>query len=186
MKIRKLYTIMEETRIEGQKKLDKPVRKAAALAVIKNPFAGKYQEDLSELIDVGEKMGELLSPRALKALGIKGEEAESYGKAAIIGEGGELEHAASILHPKLGAGLRKTVVEGQAIIPSAKKMGGIGTSLDVPLHYKNSTAVGTHYDSIEVRVPDAPRADEILVAVAITDSGRPLPRIPVTKKEDLV
>lgn len=185
IKIRKLITITEETLIEGEKKLDKPVHKAAAIAVIKNPFADKYDQELNELMDTGEQMGELLSPMAVKALGVEGGKVESYGKAAIVGEKGELEHAGAILHPKLGKGLRATVVEGKAIIPSAKKMGGVGTSLDVPLHYKNSTAVCTHYDSFEVRIPDAPRTDEILVAIAVTDSGRPLARIPGTRKEDV-
>ena len=185
MEIRKLITIVEETWIEGEKKLNKPVRKAAAVAIIKNPFADKYDETLEELMDTGEQLGELLGPMAVKALGIPGEEIDSFGKAAIVGEKGELEHAGAILHPKLGAGLRKATKEGKAIIPSAKKMGAAGTSLDVPLHYKNSTAVRTHYDSMEVRIPDAPRTYEILVAIAVTDSGRPLARVGGLTKKDV-
>lgn len=177
MKIRKLVTIVEETRIEGEKSLDKPAHKAAAIAVIQNPFAGKYQEDLTELMNIGEELGGLLGKKAVAALGIEPKEVESYGKAAIVGEKGELEHAAAILHPKLGKPFRAAVFEGKSIIPSAKKRGGMGTPIDVPLHFKNAAYVRSHYDAMEVRVTDAPMADEILVALVVTSGGRPLPRI---------
>lgn len=185
MKIRKLMTLVEETLQEGGQDLPKRTRKAAAVAVIQNPFAGKYQEDLSELMDVGEKLGEILGNRAVAALGVEGDEIESYGKAAVVGAAGELEHAAAILHPKLGKPFREAVGGGKAIIPSAKKMGGLGTAIDVPLHYKDAAFVRTHYDAMEVRVPDAPRVDEILVALVVTDSGRPLPRIGGLQKEEI-
>ena len=110
-------------------------------------------------------------------LGIDPSAAESYGKAAVVGERGELEHAAAILHPRLGAPLRKAVEKGAALVPSSKKRGGPGTPLDVPLGHKDAAYVRSHFDGIEVRIPDAPAADEILVAVAVTDSGRPLPRV---------
>ena len=103
--------------------------------------------------------------------------AESYGKAAIVGENGEWEHAAAILHPKLGAPLRKAVEKGAALVPSVKKMGAPGTPIDIPLGHKDAAYVRSHYDGMEVRLADAPRADEILVAVAVTDSGRPLARV---------
>lgn len=185
MQIRKLVTVVEETWQEAGKDLDKPTRKAAAIAVIKNPFAGRYVEDLTELMDIGEKLGELLGNKAVAALGVDKSQIESYGKAAVVGEAGELEHAGAILHPKLGKPLREAVGGGKAIIPSAKKMGGIGTPIDVPLHYKDAAFVRTHYDAMEVRVPDAPRADEILVAIVVTDSGRPLARIGGLKKEEV-
>jgi hypothetical protein len=101
----------------------------------------------------------------------------SYGKAAIVGEHGEYEHAAAILHPTLGAPFRAAVGGGKAIIPSAKKLGGPGATIDVPLHYKDAAFVRTHFDAMEVRLCDAPRADEILVALAVTDGGRPHPRV---------
>src|SRR4030042_1595891 len=104
MEVRKYVTIVEETAIEGGKKVDPPTRKAAAIAVIKNPFAGKYVEKLDELIDIGEELGGLLGKKAVEALKIPPKNAESYGKAAIVGMDGELEHAAAILHPKLGTG----------------------------------------------------------------------------------
>ncbi len=185
MEIRKLYTVVEETWREGGRELPARTRKAAAAAVIKNPFAGKYQEDLSILTDVGEQLGELLGARAVQALGIEKDQVESYGKAAVVGEGGELEHAGAILHPKLGKPFREAVGGGKAIIPSAKKMGGIGTAIDVPLHYKDAAFVRTHYDAMEVRAPDAPRADEILVVLVVTDSGRPLARIGGLKKDEI-
>ncbi len=184
MEIRKFVTIVEETAIEGGKKVDPPTRKAAAVAVIRNPFAGMYVENLDPLIDVGEELGGILAKKAVAALGIAPDRAESYGKAAIVGASGELEHAAAILHPKLGTPMRKAVGTGKAIIPSAKKMGVPGTEIDVPLHYKDAAFVRTHFDAMAVRVPDAPRADEIVVVVVVTDSGRPHPRIGGLKKEE--
>ncbi|KKM10388.1 peptide synthetase [Clostridiales bacterium PH28_bin88] len=185
MEIRKIVTVVEETHADGLKKLNTPTRKAAAIAVIKNPFAGKFQEDLSELTDAGEQLGKMLGERAVAALGIPKEKAESYGKGAIVGEQGELEHAAAILHPKLGKPFREEVGGGKAIIPSAKKLGGPGTGLDVPLHYKDAAFVRTHYDAMEIRLPDGPRADEIVVALVVTDSGRPLPRIGGLQKHEI-
>jgi hypothetical protein len=184
MEIRKLVTIVEETMMEMGKSLPKPTRKAAAVAVIKNPFAEKYQEDLQQLIDIGEELGGLLAPRARDALGIKPEEAESYGKAAIVGVEGEIEHAAAILHPKLGKPFREALNGGKALIPSANKIGTAGTTIDVPLGYKDAAFVRSHFDAMAVSVQDAPRPDEIVVALVVTDSGRPLPRIGGLRKEE--
>lgn len=176
-KIRKIVTVVEETLTEMGQSVSPPTRRAAALAVIENPFAGRYVEDLSELMDVGEELGQLLTERAVAALGIEGAQAQSYGKAAAVGENGELEHAAAILHPKLGAPARKVLGKGAALIPSSKKRGGPGVPFDVPLGHKDAAFVRSHFDGMEVRIADAPRADEIVVAVAVTDSGRPLPRV---------
>ena len=175
--IRKLLTIIEETHQEGGQDIKPPTRKAAAIAVVDNPFAGRFTEDLTELTDLGALLGTLLGERAVLALGIAPSDAQSYGKAAIVGENGELEHAAAILHPKLGAPLRAAVQEGAAIIPSASKRGAMGSAIDVPLGYKNDAWVFSHFDAMEVRVPDAPRANEIVVAVVVTDTGRPHARI---------
>jgi hypothetical protein len=184
-KIRKLLTFLEETRSEMGQPIEPPTRRAAAVAVIENPFAGRYVEDLSELVDIGEELGELLASRAVDALGIEGPRAESYGKAAAVGENGELEHAAAILHPKLGTPVRKVLGKGAALIPSSKKRGGPGVALDVPLGHKDAAFVRSHFDGMEVRVADAPRANEIMVAVAVTDSGRPLPRVGGLKKDEI-
>ena len=175
--IRKLTVIVEETHREADQPIQPPTRKAAAVAVIGNPFAGRHVEDLAELVEVGAMLGRLLAERAVAALGIPGGAAQGYGKAAIVGEDGELEHAAAILHPKLGAPVRAVLEKGAALIPSAKKRGGMGTAIDVPLGHKDAAYVRSHFDAMEVRIADAPRRDEILVAVVVTDSGRPLPRI---------
>ena len=147
------------------------------MAVIENPLAGRYQEDLEELMAIGEEMGDVLGRKAVAALGIEPAAAESYGKAVVVGENGELEHAAAILHPRLGKPLRAAVEKGAALVPSAKKMGGVGTPIDVPLGHKDAAYVRSHFDAMEVRVSDAPRANELLVCVSVTDSGRPLPRV---------
>jgi hypothetical protein len=175
--IRKLLTVVEETHLEADQAVTPPTRKAAAIAVIWNPCAERRADDLSELIDIGEELGALLGQRAVAALGISPADVQSYGKAAIVGEDGELEHAAAILHPKLGAPLRVAVQKGAALVPSAKKRGTLGTPIDVPLGHKDAAFVRSHFDAMEIRVPDAPRRDEIVVAVVVTDSGRPLPRI---------
>ncbi len=174
MKIRKLVTIVEEIRADGGKEAVRPVRKAAAVAVIENPFAGRFVEDLAPLVKVGEELGALLGKHAVEALGGS---PESYGKAAIVGLEGEYEHAAAILHPTLGTPFRAAVGGGKAIIPSAKKLGAAGTAIDVPLHYKDAAFVRTHFDAMEVRVGDAPKSNEIVVVLVVTDGGRPHPRV---------
>ncbi|MEO1291355.1 MAG: amino acid synthesis family protein [Pseudomonadota bacterium] len=175
--IRKLATFVEETHREIGQPVDPPTRRACAVAVIENPFAGRFVRDLEPLMVIGAEMGALLGQRCVMALGIEPMAAESYGKAAMVGEDGELEHAAAILHPRLGAPLRTAVEKGAALVPSSKKMGGPGQPLDVPLGHKDAAYVRSHFDGMEVRLNDAPRAGEILVAVAVADSGRPLPRV---------
>lgn len=176
-KIRKLAVNVEETHLEIGRKVDPITRKAVAVAVIENPFANSYQEDLSLLMEIGAELGTLLGRKCVEVLGISPEQAESYGKSAMVGENGELEHAAALLHPKMGAPLRKEVEKGAALVPSSKKMGSPGQVLDVPLGHKDAAYVRSHFDGIEVRLNDAPRANEIMVAIAVTDSGRPLPRV---------
>src|SRR5919199_4472253 len=175
--IRKLVTILDETRLEMGRPVAPPVRRAVACAVIENPCAGRYVEDLSDLIAQGEELGALLAARAIAALGIPGEQVHSFGKAAVVGEAGELEHAAALLHPKMGAPVRAALGKGPALIPSAKKSGGLGTGIDIPLGHKDAAFVRSHFDAIEARVADAPRAGEILLCLALADGGRPLPRI---------
>lgn len=176
-RIRKLVVQVDETRVEMGRPVEPPARRALAMAVIANPCAGRYVEQLDDLMAIGEELGGLLGERCVQALGIAPDAAHSYGKAAIVGEAGELEHAAAILHPKLGAPLRKAVGKGAALVPSAKKQGGVGTAVDVPLGHKDAAFVRSHFDAIEARIGDAPRADEIVVAVAVTASGRPLARV---------
>ena len=175
--IRKIIVQVDEVLQEAGQAVNPPTRRALAMAVIANPYAGHYSDNLDQLIAMGEELGGLLGQRCVQALGIQPEQAQSYGKAAIVGEAGELEHAAAILHPKLGAPLRQAVGKGAALVPSAKKQGSLGTAIDVPLGHKDAAFVRSHFDAMEARVHDAPRANEIVVAVVVTDSGRPHPRI---------
>ena len=189
---RKIITIVEENRMEGGVKLSGSFRKGAAIAVIKNPFASRHVEDLSLLYEYGEKLGGLLVDKALAALGVGPAEAkdriDSYGKGAIVGMEGELEHPHAITHPKFGAPVRKAlggVDYCKAIIPSTIKMGAMGMTIDVPIVYKRALWVVSHFDTMTVGVPDAPMPDEILVALVLTDSGRPLARTAGLQKSDV-
>lgn len=175
--IRKVAIFLEETRREAGREITPCTCKAAAVAVIANPYFGEYVEDLALLFDIGAELGEFLGKRCVQALNIAVTDVESYGKAALVGERGELEHAAAILHPRLGQPLRAQIGGGAALVPSSKKMGGLGQVLDIPLGHKDAAYVRSHFDGMEVRLHDAPRADEIMVAVALTDSGRPLARV---------
>jgi len=183
--IRKIIVTLDETHREGGQEVSPPTRRAVACAVIANPYAGRYAADLTPLIEIGAELGDLLTRHCLAALGIEGPKAESFGKAAIVGEKGELEHAAALLHPKMGAPVRAALGKGPALIPSAKKMGTLGTAIDVPLGHKDAAFVRSHFDAIEARVSDAPRADEIVVAIAITASGRPLARVGGLAKHEI-
>ena len=184
-KIRKIVVQVDETLVEMGRPVSPPARRAVAMAVIENPYAGRYSEKLDELIEIGSELGGLLGERCVVALGIEPRQAESYGKAAIVGEGGEIEHAAALLHPKMGATLRKAVEKGAALVPSAKKKGTLGTAIDVPLGHKDAAFVRSHFDAIEARVSDAPRANEIVVAIAVTSSGRPLARVGGLQKHEI-
>ncbi|KUO49501.1 MAG: peptide synthetase [Desulfitibacter sp. BRH_c19] len=175
--IRKIYTIVEETHKDGERFLGTPNKKVAVAAVFKNPYAGVYQEDLTLLYKWSEELGVFLTKKAVAALSIEPEKVESYGKAAISGDKGELEHCAALMHPALGKPMRDNVGTGKALIPSAKKIGFPGVTIDVPLHFKNAAYVRSHFDAMEVRIPDSPRSDELILIVAVTDSGRPFPRV---------
>lgn len=183
--IRKIVVVVDETLTEMGRAVSPPVRRAAAMAVIANPFAGKYVEDLAPLMDMGEELGRILSEKAVAALGVEGATAEGYGKAALVGENGEMEHAAALLHPKMGTPVRKTLSKGAALIPSSKKRGAPGSELDIPLGHKDAAYVRSHFDGMQVSITDAPRADEIVVAVAVTTGGRPLPRVGGLKASDI-
>ncbi len=183
--IRKIYTVMEETYADGTVRLSTPTRKAAAVAVFVNPFAGAYQEDLSLLVQWSEELGALLTQKAVAALGIEPDEVHSYGKGAMVGAKGELEHCAAIMHPALGKPMRANVGGGKALIPSAKKRAHPGTAIDVPLGHKDAAFVRSHFDAMEVRVADAPCDDELVLIVALTDSGRPAARVGGLKVEEI-
>jgi hypothetical protein len=137
-------------------------------AVLINPYAGGYSENLDLLADAGEVLGRVFTERAVELL--DGDLA-SYGKAGIVGENGELEHIAALLHPKFGAPTRE-VSGGVSILPSAKKRGGQGATIDIPLHHKKAMMIRTHFNAVEFRVGDAPRANEIVVAFAASNGPR--------------
>lgn len=177
LKIRKLVTVMEAVEREaGQAVVPAAVRVCCA-AIIANPFAGRFAEDLEDLMQTGADLGDLLARRGLTLSGLSPAAIQSFGKAAMVGEAGEIEHAAAILHPRLGAPLRDVLGGGKALVPSSKKMGGPGDTLDVPLGHKDAAYVRSHFDGMPIRVADGPRADEILVALALAPTGRPLPRV---------
>jgi hypothetical protein len=174
MDIRRLLVVKDVVYAEGGLAAMAPVTRAAACAVIANPLAGRAQEYLDELIPFGEDLGKMLVQEALKALPLP---ALSYGKAAIVGTSGDIEHAAAILHPRMGKPIRDAIGGGQAIIPSNVKIGAVGCSIDVPLGHKDDVWSFDQIDTISVATPNAPRPDEIAVIVALADGGRPRPRV---------
>jgi hypothetical protein len=171
--IRKLHTIVDETRTEAGRADGEPLRKIAVAAVGANPFAGAHGDDLSEMIAWGSGLGTLLGKYAAEMLGAP---VLSYGKAAIVGLAGEQEHGVALLTTAFGDALRDAVGGGLAWISSATKRGGPGTVIDVPLAHKDALYVRDHYDALEVRVPDAPMPDEIVVIAAVANRGRLLAR----------
>ncbi|TYC61720.1 amino acid synthesis family protein [Rhodobacterales bacterium] len=177
VKIRKLVTVMEAVEQDAGRKVVPAAVRVCCAALIRNPFAGRFAEDLEELMVTGADLGDVLARRCLALSGLKPEAIQSYGKAAMVGEAGEIEHAAAILHPRLGAPLRDVLGGGKALVPSSKKMGGPGDMLDVPLGHKDAAYVRSHFDGMPVRIADGPRDDEILVAIALAPTGRPLPRV---------
>jgi hypothetical protein len=174
MDIRKTLLTVEEIRAEAGRPAARPIRRAAGIAVITNPFAGRYVEDLAPLFDVGLELGEQLMKRVVDLLGSA---PVSYGKAAIVGTAGELEHGGAILHPKLGKPMRAAVGGGEALIASNVKVAAAGTPIDVPLGHKDNPWSFDHFDTLTLAVADAPRPDEIVVIMAVADGGRPRPRV---------
>jgi hypothetical protein len=179
---RKLLTLVEDVLVETGIDVDAPLRKAAVLAVVKNPYAGRYSADLSEIIEFSRELGELMSRRLVEAMG---EPVQSYGKSAISGLHGEVEHAHAFLTSVFADRLREAVGGGKAWISSTAKRGAMGTSIDVPLASKDALFVRSHYDTMTVGVADAPEADEIVVIVAGANRGRPNFRLGGLKFEDI-
>ncbi len=172
MEVRKIVSIIEETHIEGFKRVEKPVRIGATAAVIKNPFAGKYVEDLKPLINqYSAELGRALPAKAIELLGINGNEVEGYGKAALVGLDGEIEHGSAIIHTMIfGNEFRKICGNAKTLLPSAEKRAAAGSSIDLAIKHKMDAKIRSHHMSFEFRIPDAPRADEIVVVAVVTDS----------------
>lgn len=150
-----------------------PVTRVAALAVFRNPFAGRFVTDLGELFEIGGALGRALAP---ELAGMLARPPVSYGKAAIVGAGGDMEHGGAVIHPRLGAPMRAAAGGGKAVIPSNVKTGAPGTPIDLPLGHKDDPWSFDHFDTWTVGIADAPRADEIVMCLAYADGGRPIPR----------
>jgi hypothetical protein len=171
--IRKTLLFHDTVTWEMGRIADHPIVRAVALAVIGNPFAGRYVEDLTELFEAGRTLGEQLMPDLVKLLQ---RSPVSYGKGAIVGVDGEFEHGGACIHPMLGKPMRAAVGGGKAVIPANVKVAACGATLDVPLTHKDDSWSFDHFDTISVAMPDAPRPDEIVVVMAVADGGRPHPR----------
>lgn len=171
--LRKTLFIKEVITADATGMACKPVTRVAALAVIRNPLAGRFEQDLSALFAIGAELGAELAEQAVRQLGGA---PISYGKAAIVGINGDMEHGGAVIHPKLGAPMRQAVGGGEAVIPSNVKLGGPGTAIDLPLGHKDNPWSFDHFDTMTLMVPDAPLPDEIVMCLAYADGGRPLPR----------
>jgi hypothetical protein len=176
LEIRKFVAQIEETLSDFGQPVSPPCRRATVAAVIANPYAGKYVEDLSPLYEIAGQIAVILTERAIAALGVSAESIESYGKGAVVGTNGEIEHASALIHPKFGAPVR-AIVQGKDIMPSTKKVGPPGMPVTIPLSSKQSIWEFDHMDTTEIAIPDAPRADEVVIAVTFAIGGRPLHRI---------
>lgn len=169
--LRKRVIIVEEILHEGGPPPVQPLLRGAALAVIRNPFAGRYVEDIAGFMEDLNPLGVEMARSLLKALGDDPSRIQGYGKGAIVGSAGELEHGA-LWHVPGGYAMRAILGEAKAIVPSAKKVGGPGTRLDVPVTHINASYVRSHFDAMEVGINDAPRADELLLALVMTTGAR--------------
>ena len=172
-KIRKTVLIREVTTSDAFGEQCPPVCRVAALAVVHNPLAGRFAEDLSPLFEIGSQLGDLLAEQAVAQLG---QAPVSYGKAAIVGLAGDIEHGGAVIHPKLGAPMRRAAGGGQSVIPSNVKLGGPGTSIDLPLGHKDNAWSFDHFDTMTLFLADGPLPDEIVMCLAYADGGRPIPR----------
>ncbi|HZR61652.1 MAG TPA: amino acid synthesis family protein [Xanthobacteraceae bacterium] len=173
LQIRRSLTLRETLTSEMGKSAARPIVRAAALAVIANPFAGRYIEDLTELFEAGRALGELFAADLIRQLS---QAPTSYGKAAVVGLDGEFEHGGACLHPMLGKPMRAALGGGKAVIPSNVKVAPAGTTIDVPLSHKDDSWAFDYFDTMTVAMPDAPKPDEILVVIAVADGGRLHPR----------
>ncbi|HET6221575.1 MAG TPA: amino acid synthesis family protein [Dongiaceae bacterium] len=171
VEIRKFVTLVEEIFHEGGPVAVKPLKQGAVLAVIRNPYAGRYVQDILPLMEDLKPLGLEMSRRLVAALGVSPKDIEGYGKGAIVGEAGELEHGA-LWHAPGGYAMREVLGGAKAIVPSTKKVGGPGARLDVPITHVNASYVRSHFSAIDVGLADAPRADEILLALAMTTGPR--------------
>jgi len=182
--LRKRVIVVEEIFHEGGPARTKPLRRAAALAVIRNPFAGKYVHEIADFMQDLNPLGLEMAKTAVAALGGDPQSVEGYGKGAIVGQAGELEHGA-LWHVPGGYAMREVLGGAKAIVASTKKVGGPGTRLDVPITHINASYVRSHFDAMEVGIADAPRADEILLALVMTTGARVHARVGGLKASEI-
>lgn len=184
IEVRKLVTIREDIFHEGGPVAEKPLSRAAVLAVIRNPYAGRYVEDIMPMMDALKPLGVEMAQRLIDALGGDPGRIEGFGKGAIVGEAGEIEHGA-LWHVPGGYAMREALGNAKAIVPSTKKVGGPGTRLDVPITHINASYVRSHFDAMEVGVADAPRADEMAVVLVMTTGPRVHARVGGLKASEI-
>ena len=176
--IRKIVTAVDEQCVEGGRVLDTPWRRVATAAVLRNPWHGAgYVEDLQSVVtEVAPELARELSERVLGAIG-GSEKVEAFGKAVLVGIAGETEHGAALIHTPYFGNLYREAVEGTSILPFSDRRAGAGEVLVIPMWHKTKSTIRSHYQTFELRIPDAPRPDEIVVAVAVASGPRPQARI---------
>ncbi|MBM3484030.1 MAG: amino acid synthesis family protein [Alphaproteobacteria bacterium] len=184
IELRKIVTVIEEIRHEFGPAPTRPRLRAAVLAVIRNPFSGRYVAEVEPMMKELNPLGLEMSKRLIDALGGDPKAIEAYGKGSIVGEAGELEHGA-LWHVPGGYAMRELLGGAKAIVPSTKKVGGLGTRIDIPIHHKDAAYVRSHFDAMEVGVPDAPRAHEIVFVLAMTTGPRVHARMGGLRVEDI-
>lgn len=183
-KIRKMLTVVEEIRHEGGEPAARPLLRGAVLAVIENPYAGAYHDDIQPFMKDLEPLGLDMARRLIASLGGDPSRIEGYGKGAIVGQGGELEHGA-LWHVPGGYAMREALGDAKAIVPSTKKVGGPGARLDVPVTHVNASYVRSHFDAMEVGLQDAPRANELVLALVMTTGSRIHARVGGLKADEI-
>ena len=183
IRVRKFVTMIEHVVSEAELAVDPPLRKVAVAAVVNNPYAGSYSEGLNEIIGFSEALGEQMGKLLVQAMG---EPVQSYGKSAIAGSNGEVEHTHAFLTKVMADQFRAAVGGGKAWISSSGKRGPMGTSIDVPMACKDALYVRSHYDTITVAIPDAPEPDEVVVVIAGANRGRPNFRLGGVRYEDVI
>jgi hypothetical protein len=176
VEVRKIVSHVEDIRHDGGPPLAAPLKKGWVAAVIKNPFAGRYEPEVAFMMEELKPLGLECSKRLVAALGGDAGVVEAYGKGSLIGAAGEIEHGA-LWHVPGGYAMRELLGKALAIVPSAAKMGALGASIDIPIHHKDACYVRSHFDAVTVCVPDAPRADEMMFVLAMSTGGRPHARM---------
>ncbi len=173
--VRKLVVTVEEIWHDNGPRLAAPLRRGSAAAVVKNPYAGSYVEDILPMMEALKPLGREMAARLVEALGGP-DKIQSYGKAALVGLAGEIEHGA-LWHVPGGYGMRDLLEGSHAIVPSTARIGAAGTSIDIPIHHRVAAYVRSHFDTMEVRVADSPRPNELMLVIAMTTGGRPHARV---------